>query len=334
MKKKIILLTTLILHITIAFGTEDKSFYTRDGKLFDATDSVFIIRGVNNPHIWFPEQSFSALDTIAGYRCNAVRIVWALNGEPEDLRAIIERVVELKMIAIPEIHDPTGSDDISDLEAAALYWVRDDVKSILNEFKPYIILNIANEWMAGGDADLWFTGYKSAISIIRNAGLHHCLLIDAAGWGQDLGPTKRHAGELLAHDPQSNLIFAVHMYGYWNDNEKIDTELNYFIDNKLTLVVGEFGYDYSSGENNLGCRVDAPFLLRKCDENGIGYLPWSWTGNNEQNQWLDMVSPNDWETLTPWGELVLCGEHGIYKTARTCSIFETVTLPENDPLRD
>ena len=113
----------------------------------------------------------------------------------------------------------------------------------------------------------------------------------------------------------------MHIYGNWNDNAKIDRELKYFVDHKLALVVGEFGYNSNNGKNNLSCKVDAAHLIMKCQEYGIGYMPWSWTGNNKENQWLDMVSITDWKTLSQWGELVINGENGIKKTSKTCSIF-------------
>jgi mannan endo-1,4-beta-mannosidase len=326
----------IVKHVLLVFfmcvalfvtAQETESFYTKNGKLYDVNNNEFIVRGVNNPHIWLMKEAYEALETIAALKFNSVRVVWGLNGSANDLRRIFERIVELEMVVIPEIHDPTGKNDIVALEEAARYWARDDVKVVLNDFKPYVILNIANEWMASGDAENWYNGYLSAISIVRNAGLNHCLLIDAAGWGQNLDPTKKYATNLIEHDPEKNLMFSVHMYGSWNNNTKIEDEIIYFRENKLALLVGEFGYDYKNGDNNLGCKVDAPFLLQKCDEYGIGYMPWSWTGNNEENQWLDMVDNADWRAPTEWGALLMSSKHGISNTSKTCSVF-VQGLPE------
>ncbi len=225
------------------------------------------------------------------------------------------------MIAIPEIHDFTGKDEISGgLELAAKYWARDDIKAVLNEFKPYILINIANEWMNSWDDKNWFEGYKSAIQIMRNAGLDHCLVIDGSGWGQNINPIKNYGAELLKLDPKHNLLFDIHMYGSWNDAGKIKQELNYIHDSKIPLIVGEFGYNSNNGKNNLTCKVDAPFLLETCQNLGIGYMPWSWCGNNKENEWLDIV--RQWNKPTPWGELVVNSVNGIKNTAKPCSIFQ------------
>jgi mannan endo-1,4-beta-mannosidase len=103
----------LILTNTNVFNAQNSNtFFTKNGKLFDSNGNEFIIRGINNPHIWFPDASFKALDTIASFGTNAVRIIWQKRGTANELRKIIERVVELKMIAIPEIHDATGKNKI------------------------------------------------------------------------------------------------------------------------------------------------------------------------------------------------------------------------------
>ena len=58
-------------------------FYTEGGKLYDAKGNEFIIRGVNNPHAWFdPDNQYlahGALDTIASYKTNTIRVVWTVD---------------------------------------------------------------------------------------------------------------------------------------------------------------------------------------------------------------------------------------------------------------
>lgn len=296
------------------------TFYTLNGKLYDKTQSEFIIRGVNNPHVWFPLQSYEALEKIAESGSNTVRVVWQTSGEASELRRIIQKIVDLKMIAMPELHDFTGNDDISALENGAKYWVKDDVRAVLNDFKPYVLLNIANEWMKSNDLENWFKGYKSAISIIRDAGLEHCIVIDGAKWGQSIDPIKKYAKDLLKHDPLHNLLFDIHMYGSWNDKEKITNELKYVYDNKIPLIVGEFGYNAFDGKNNLGCKVDAPHLLDVCEKYKIGHMAWSWTGNNKENEWLDLLE--DWKEYTEWGKLVFESKNGVKNTSKRCNVYK------------
>lgn len=154
---------------------------------------------------------------------------------------------------------------------------------------------------------------------MRGAGLTHCIVIDGSGWGQDFDPIKKHAHELIEHDSLHNLLFDIHMYMGWNDTAKITTELNYAVVNNIPLIVGEFGYNFNNGGNNLQCKVDAAHVLKVCNQLGIGYLPWSWSGNNEENQWLDIVQ--DWQSPTEWGKLVLLSPNGIKQTAKPCSVF-------------
>jgi mannan endo-1,4-beta-mannosidase len=71
----------------------------------------------------------------------------------------------------------------------------------------------------------------------------------------------------------------------------------------------------------LGCMLDAKFLMAICHKLEIGYMPWSWTGNNADNQWLDMVYYNKPQKLTKWGRLVLKSKYGIKRTSKTSSVF-------------
>ena len=319
----IILLVIICSLSCVSIFCRDKmkksTFYTSSGKLYDKRGEEFIIRGINNAHIWFPLIAFEALDKIALTNCNTVRVVWNTHTEPIELRRILQKIRSLKMVAIPELHDFTGTETKSDMELAAKYWSRSDVKDILNEFKENVLINVANEWMSGGDENNWFEAYREAIKIMRKAGLEHCIVIDAAGWGQDLEPTKKLAKTLLETDSLKNLLFDVHMYGAWSDETKMVNELKYFSDNKIPLLVGEFGYNYENGNNNLGCKVNAELLLKTCNDLGIGWIAWSWSGNDVGNRWLDLVK--HWESYTPWGEIVVNSKYGIKNTSKKCSIY-------------
>jgi mannan endo-1,4-beta-mannosidase len=70
------------------------------------------------------------------------------------------------MIPMPELHDVTGNNNAEDLKNMARYWARGDVKSVIDKYKKYILVNIANEW---GDNNLsdrgWRDAYKEAITI-------------------------------------------------------------------------------------------------------------------------------------------------------------------------
>ena len=53
--------------------------------------------------------------------------------------------------------------------------------------------------------------------------------------------------------------------------------------------------------------------MTTCKQLGYGFIPWSWTGNNKENAWLDIVDSRDWKNPTWWGREVIDGECGIRK---------------------
>ncbi len=69
-------------------------------------------------------------------------------------------------------------------------------------------------------------------------------------------------------------------------------------------------------------KADHHTIMKTCQGLGYGFMPWSWTGNNRENAWLDMVDSSDWKTPTWWGQDVIDGEFGIRKIAHTAGVFE------------
>jgi mannan endo-1,4-beta-mannosidase len=79
------------------------------------------------------------------------------------------------------------------------------------------------------------------------------------------------------------------------------------------LVIGEFGWQFSAGE------VDDQTLMSQAVSRGIGYLGWSWAGNNDPV--LDMTVNFDPSQLTTWGQRIVNGTNGIRATAKQATIF-------------
>lgn len=318
----LILALTSLLFINNTKSYAANGFYVSGSSLRDANGNNFMMRGVNLPSIWYDTQSYNALSTIANTGANTVRIVWSTSGSASRLQQIIDRCKQLKLVAMVELHDVTGSNDAGRLNAMAQYFASSSVKTVLNNNAKYVLVNIANEW---GDANLsdlaWSNAYKTAITTLRNAGVTNTIVIDGSGWGQYSSPIKTYGQTLLNHDPNKNVMFSVHMYGNWNDSSKISSELQAIKNLNLAVVVGEFGYNYNNGNNNLGSKVDAQTVLSTCQSKGIGYLAWSWTGNDSSNAWLDLASSSDWTTLTSWGNLVVNGTNGIRSTSTKASVF-------------
>ncbi|MGO4547049.1 cellulase family glycosylhydrolase [Paenibacillus sp. 2TAB23] len=325
-KLRMTFMVAIILALVVPFIASEQTsaangFYVSGTNLKDANGNNFVIRGVNNPHAWFDTQAYNALSTISSKKVNAVRIVWSTSGSASRLQQIIDRCKELGMIAIVELHDVTGSNSASGLNDMANYFASSAVKSILTSNEKYVLVNIANEWGDHSLSDIaWRDAYKTAISTIRNAGIHNTIIVDGSGWGQNASPIKAYGNALLAHDPDHNIMFSIHMYGSWNDSSKIGTELQAIKNLGLAVMIGEFGYNYNNGNNNLGSQVNAQEIMNQSQAKGIGYMAWSWTGNDSGNAWLDMTT-SDWQTLTTWGNLIINGTNGIWATSVKATVF-------------
>jgi mannan endo-1,4-beta-mannosidase len=297
-------------------------FSVSGAKVLDASKNEFVMRGVNNPHIWLPVRSCKSLNRIAELKTNTVRVVWMLNGKPSKLEKIIQHIIELDMIPMVELHDATGNRTAEKLLDCANYYARADVKEVLLKYERYILVNIANEWGDNSTTnEYWRDSYYKAIDILRVAGYKTTIVVDAPGWGQNIDPFFAYGKDVLNHDTLKNILFSVHMYGSWNDPVKISTDLQKAFDMHLPLIVGEFGYNHYNGNNNLRCKVDHLTVLSKCQELGYGYLAWSWSGNNKENEWLDLADKKNWKELNWWGKEVFETENGISKTARKASVF-------------
>ncbi len=293
-----------------------EGFYTQGGRLHDAYGQDFVIRGINNAHIWYDEyaeyQAYGALDDIASHGTNTVRVVWETTGPGSLLAEILYRIVELEMVPMVELHDVTGARDAALLSQMAEYYARDDVRQVLIDFREYLLVNIANEWSGG---DVYLSAYSDAIPLLRGAGIPHTLVIDANGYGQNAQSIFDNASALLGSDPEQNLLFSVHMYTNFASATQVDAVLNQASSSAIPLIVGEFGYQLS------GTDIAWEQILATSNQLGLGYLAWSWMGNDAGTAHLNLAE--DWEgPLTAWGEDVFNGPGGIVQTAQPASIFQ------------
>ncbi len=319
MKKILFILLVTIGIGQMAFGAV--GFTVSGSSLRDANGNNFIPVGVNNPHIWFDTDAYNALTNMANKKCNIIRIVWSRSGSASRLDQIITRCEALKMIPLVELHDGTGSTSAAELNTNAQWYATN--KSVFINHQRTVLINIGNEW---GDFSRigtpWRDAYKTAITTIRNSGIVTTLVCDGPNWGQDASSALTYGQELLNFDPQHNLLFSVHMYGSWNTSSDINTALANFKSKNLPMVIGEFGWNFNNGNNNLGCRVDHRLLMQYANTHGYGIIAWSTKGNNADNAWLDLTS--DWNTpISPWGSDVFNYTFGITARAQTASIYNS-----------
>lgn len=297
-----------------------KGFTVAGSVLKDANGNPFVARGVNNPHAWFDAQSYNILGDLAARKTNLIRVVWTIGGTASRLDQILSAIEAQKMVSIVELHDGTGSNSAAVLQSMANYWARSDVLAVLKKHERALMVNIANEW---GDHSMtplqWRDAYMQPITTLRNAGLTTTLVIDNPKWGGDPNGGLMYGRDLLNHDPRHNLLFSVHAYSSFNNPNDIYNMMNNYKSSQLALLIGEFGYNYNNGNNNLSSKVDAPLLMQYAQQFGVGYVAWSTAGNDGPNAWLDLMS--NWSGTTSWGNTVWYSQYGIANTATKASIY-------------
>jgi len=322
------------LGVAANLGAAD-GFSIENGRLLDAKGNDFVLRGLNVPHAWYTSRTQSSIPQIADVGANCVRVVLS-NGvrwhktSASEVASIIELCKQHQLICMLEVHDTTGFGDeqgASTLAQAAAYW--QEIAAVLQGEEAYVLINIGNEPWGNTDSGGWLAATQQAVSDLRAAGLRHVLVVDGPNWGQDWQFLLRdNAEQLLAGDPQGNLLFSVHMYQVFNTDAKVESYLRFFDERELPLIVGEFGPDHQGEEVAEGA------IFELCDTLGIGYLGWSWSGNSADVANLDIVLNFDPTQLSPWGELLINGEHGLRATAQICSVFLEDSPPvQSDELR-
>jgi len=304
-------------------------FHVKGSLLLDAKGNAFIIRGVNHGHAWYVSQLQTVIPAIAATGANTVRVVLSTGDRwrgtsANEVAEIIRLLKKHQLIGVLEVHDCTGfseqSGSVPQTEAIA-YWLRNDIKAVIEGQEAYVIINIANE-PSGNDctANQYIVDTKAAIQKLRGGGIAHTLMVDGANWGQDWANTMCDSAKyLLSTDPQGNILFSVHMYEEYGSEEKVNTYLRKFVSNQLAVIVGEFAMDQGMGKS-----VAAAAILKVTVQNGQGYLGWSWKGNSPGLESLDIARTWDGSELSTWGKLLIHDENGIKAQAKTASVFEAV----------
>lgn len=260
------------------------SFYTYKGQIYDANNQPFIMRGVNNPHAYYYDDSLNALENIKSLGFNTVRVVWCASNftystsackqqyhfhSVAQLETILAEMRRLDLVAVLDIQNITGSMSADELQMAVDYFVDNpQMISLLNAYKERLIINIANEWYgkwrkynegwssALGQYDLSNPDYpvgmyqKTYLDVIKRfeqAALPHLLVIDAGGYGQDFSFIEHYADEILqtpGGGQRSNVAFSSHMYSQYTETAQVQHALDFVRENEIPWIIGEFGGEY------------------------------------------------------------------------------------------
>jgi hypothetical protein len=190
-------------------------------------------------------------------------------------------------------------------------------RDVLLEFEDYLLINIANEWGGASDPN-YLEAYRRAITVLRDAGLAHTLVVDADNWGQGISSLLTHGPALLQADPEHNLLFSLHMYQqHFAQPESIVAALSDAVQANIPFIVGEFGSASGLADGAIPHQV----LLDEAQRLGIGYLAWVWTGFGNAPGSMDMSVDGSAAQLTPWGAALIDGPSGIRSTSQPASVF-------------
>jgi len=326
MKKFTILKKTALALVASAMIAPAFAGWTVNGtQVLDPNGNKFVFRGINHAHTWWPERLNQSLRDIAATGANSVRVVlsngtqWTRNNGA-DVTNVINQCKANKLVCILEVHDSTGFGEnagSTHISRATEYWLSSDIKAAITGQEDYVIVNIANEPFGNGTSAATYTAdHITAVRALRNGGLTHMLMVDAANWGQDWSNSMRdNAPSILAADTLKNTIFSVHMYEVYNNANIVQSYLNSFQSRGLAIVVGEFGAEHG------GSNVAEEAILQYAQDMGIGYLGWSWSGNGSCCLQLDIV--NNWNagSLSSWGNYLINSTNGIKATSKLATHF-------------
>ena len=322
-------------------------FYVVGREIYDANGNQFDVRGFSNTHWWGnTTNTFNAISEFPKTKANAVRAVFGpaiggLQDSPAKRQQVVEEYIKNGIVPIVEDHGATGSTDPAAFEQVVSRWLDPANVQWLKQDEKYVILNIANEW--GPDSTVWRDEYISAVARIRAAGINCLLMIDAGGTGgQDIQSIDNWWQQIENSDPQHNIVFSIHMYGYWVTGDKpgtnyapgswgggmpqdINTELSKAVQMNIPLVAGEFSWQDGDVCYNTSTAMK---LFTTYD---IGWLAWSWNENSTTA--YNMIANGGWQytsdaDLTQFGNLVINDPvYGLKATSKQATVFSTPATP-------
>lgn len=328
MKRKLAVLGTVLLAVAASIllyvqpASAAVGLHVVGRNIVEANGQTFVMRGINHEHTWFTNQT-SSFANVKALGANTVRVVlsggrWTAN-TAADVTNVINLCKQNKLICVLENHDTTGYGEDGaayTLDQAVNYWI--SIKSALVGQENYVSINIGNEPIGNNNPAQWTSATAAAIQRMRANGFEHLLMVDAPNWGQDWQNVMRDTGQtVLDADTQRNTVLSIHMYSVYAQASTIISYLDAFQAKGWPLVIGEFGWQFDSSQ------VDDQTLLAQAVSRNLGYLGWSWAGNNDPI--LDMATGFNPAALTTWGVRIFNGTNGIKATATQATIYNGTT---------
>jgi mannan endo-1,4-beta-mannosidase len=229
-------------------------------------------------------------------------------------------IVQHQMIAMPMMWDSniTGGTSPDAVFGAVDLWTGIHLPVLTDPaFEKYILLNIANEW--GGDNNTWRDTYVEAVVELRDAGIRVPIVIDALDWGHDVEVFGGGRGAaVLAADELGYVIFSTHGYYEWSTAQEVANNFATMDSYGFAWLLGEFGADdHLAG----GKTTDHWTIMQLADDEGIGWMAWSWKGNGSSEIMLDMNNTYNTLSLTERGEEIVNSDYGLMNTSSRASYW-------------
>lgn len=287
----------------------ERTMKVEGDKLKDACGQNVIIRGVNQMTVWTdwidtPRDGLPMFTEIAKTKANSVRIVWSMkdaSNVPQitaaQLDAAISNAVANKMIPIVGLWDYTCQWSDAILDEVTKWWTSPEILSVIKKHQRYLIVNVGNELgYIGIDSATFIKGYSRVVPALRLAGIHVPLMIDTGSCAQDEVLLAAVAPAIIKADPDSNIIFGLHIW--WDDQSvsRIEKAVTALTNLKVPFVIAEFA------SVAVDCKTPIMYkdIIRVAQEKGIGYMPWSWD-NQSQCATHAMTKDNAMSYSTLWG---------------------------------
>jgi mannan endo-1,4-beta-mannosidase len=290
-------------------GNTGVGFYVVGSKLYDANGVEFRIRGLNHLHWDAPGVG------IPKTGANTERWVLDFGQSAATNAGLLQRSTTNRMVPMPGNWDGTCTEDTATLTGIVDTWVAQ-----ASRFKPFersTLVNIANEW-GPDDSTVWRDSYTTAVARMRTAGYLGTIAVDAGGCGQGVGDILHYARAVFDSDPQRNLVFDFHAYGFlcttacesWQF--PLAATFDAFAAAGLPIVIGEFGPGRSIGPSPTG--ITPVQIIQAAEARGFGWLAWAFDDPAGEftsppvDNWFALSFTGDYRTsadLTTFGKAVV-----------------------------
>jgi hypothetical protein len=291
-------------------------FFVVGSKLYDANGVEFRIRGVNKDH-W----DYKALG-LASSKANTVRwnidftqpaasnVALLQGGAGMTAGTIYNHMVVMPSASSAPAGDLTCDETPATLQSAISVWVAQ--AATWGQLEKYAILNLADEW-GPSNSTVWRDTYKTAITQLRQAGIHATLSITSGGCGQDNADLVKYAQQVFDSDPEKNVIFDRHVYGNNADVASLQADATALAALGLPIIFGEFGPGRGVGPSPTN--LTPVQAMQTAEQNSFGWMAWAWddfniSGTKADNTWFALSYTGAYASsadLTIFGQQVVEG---------------------------